>query len=127
MRLVSSVMLPSRRSGWRKTHQQKNFYETFSNLCKKKEVKDYHLESRQVAFWSDHSDGTRAQSEDGRCLVSSPWTITLVSVNTRWTTEEEKQSCFGYNFAKECGSSRASPRKLYCSGGWYERSSKNQR
>jgi len=43
---------------------------------------DYHLNSRQVAFWSNHSNGTRTQSEDGRCLASPSWTITLGFLNT---------------------------------------------
>ena len=55
-----------------------NKLKTFSNLCKKKEVKS----SGRVIIWSHHSDGTRAHSQDGRHPVASPRTFNLGSVHT---------------------------------------------
>ena len=56
-----------------------NKLKTFANLCKKKKKKD---ESRLVVLWPNYSDGTSAKFKDVGSLVSSPWTITMGSLNT---------------------------------------------
>ena len=95
-----------------------NRLKTFSNMCKKKEVKSSgggggdDIEGRQIRVWSHHSDSTRTQPQDGWYPFLSHWTIAMDSGHSWWIVAKEQQSFFSRNFAEKCESDRTTPRKF---------------